>query len=176
MKQWKFGFGALLAAALTTAALGLARADDDEEEHERRGRPMDSTYSEECGACHVAFPPGLLSRQSWQALMRGLPEHFGTDASLDAATAARIEAYLQGSAGRHQTRGADGRPLLRITETGWFRREHRSGEHGMTWAVFDSKEVGSAANCQACHRGAAEGRYGEREIRLPRIAAARSQN
>jgi len=176
MKQWKFGLGALLAAALATAVLGVARADDDEEESGRRGIAMDPTYSEECGACHVAFPPGLLSRQSWQAVMGGLTEHFGTDASLDAATAARIDAYLQASAGRRETRGADGRPLLRITETGWFRREHRPGEHGMTRTVFDSTEVGSAANCQACHRGAAEGRYGEREIRLPRIAAARSQN
>ena len=68
--------------ALLGATLA-ARAGDD-----RRGPGVAllPRYQQECAACHVAFPPGMLPADSWRRLMNDLPRHFGTDASLDAAT------------------------------------------------------------------------------------------
>lgn len=165
----RFAVASLLAGCVLAGAT-LVRADDDE--HEGRMAAADPAYVEECGACHVAFPPSLLSRASWRGVMDGLNEHFGTDASLDPAVAEGIRNYLDRNAGRRETTGRDGRPLLRITESAWFQREHRPGEHGMTRDVFSRQGVERASNCAACHRGAAEGRYGEREIRIPRLADA----
>jgi hypothetical protein len=33
--------------------------------------------------------------------------------------------------------------------------------------IWKRKKIGSLANCIACHTRANEGRYGEREIRIP---------
>ena len=51
-------------------------------------------YSEECGSCHMAYPPGLLPAQSWQKLMGGLADHFGDNAELDAGLHNQIAQYL----------------------------------------------------------------------------------
>ena len=59
-------------------------------------------WKTECGACHVAYPPQLLPPSSWKAVMAGLDRHFGTDASLDAATATEITAFLEKNAGRER--------------------------------------------------------------------------
>lgn len=150
-------FIALLAAALAT---GGARAESPRQ-------PLSPAYVEECGACHVAYPPALLAADSWRAVMAGLDRHFGNDASLDAAKAKPIAAWLATHAARRATADAAGRPLLRISETAWFRHEHRAGHEGLTAAVWRSKAVGSPANCAACHSGAARGDYAEDGIRLP---------
>lgn len=75
---------ALLAAGLAGATLA-AQADG--------GRPLlvnaPKAYAQECAACHTAYPPGLLPRACWGRLIGGLDKHFGTDASLDAATEQR---------------------------------------------------------------------------------------
>ena len=55
-------------------------------------------YQQECAACHLAYPPGLLPAASWQRLMGNLPQHFGTDASLDPATVKEIGQWLQAHA------------------------------------------------------------------------------
>lgn len=130
-----------------------------------------AAYRSECGGCHLAYPPQLLSAQSWSRLMAGLSRHFGSDASLDAATAATIGAYLQANAGspRRFGTGAD-----RISATRWFRHEHDE----VPAAVWTSPAVGSAANCGACHTGAERGDYGERTLRLPltRTATPRGES
>lgn len=150
--------------AIGAAATGLARADDDDE---TRMNPPHPTYRDECGSCHVPYPAALLSADSWRAMMAGLDKHFGSDATLDAETAADITRYLVAHAGRRDTLGADGKPLLRITDTRWFRKEHRDGHDGITPGLLRSAAVKSPANCGACHRSAAEGDYSEDNIRLP---------
>ncbi|MCB1917782.1 MAG: cytochrome C [Rhodocyclaceae bacterium] len=154
-----------LLLALTTSALASGGREDDGERS--RSAPLDPFYVEECGACHVAYPPGLLSRESWRAVVGGLGRHFGVDASVEAQLGAQINAYLQAHASPRASDDREGRPWLRITDTRWFRHEHRPGEDGLYPGVFESEAVRSPANCEACHRGAAEGRYGEREIRIP---------
>jgi hypothetical protein len=125
-------------------------------------------YKEECGSCHVAYPPALLSPGSWRAVMAGLGKHFGEDATIDEVKAKELSAWLVANAGRRESTGASGQPLLRISETAWFQKEHRDGHDGLTPAVWRSNAVGTAANCSACHRSADAGDYSESGIRLPR--------
>lgn len=128
-------------------------------------------YLEECGACHLAFPPQLLDTASWRQVMEGLPGHFGTDASLDPANnherRRAIADFLDRNGGGRKTgvtADAQGKPLLRITETAYFHRKHRN----IAPATFERAAIKSAANCTACHAGAADGNYSERAVRMPR--------
>ncbi len=123
-------------------------------------------YTQECAACHLAYPPGLLPAASWQRLMDNLPRHFGTDASLDADTTRQLAAWLAANAGTGRQQARDGAPPPqdRITRSGWFTREHRE----VTAAVWQRQAVGSASNCAACHAGAARGSFSEHEIRIPK--------
>ncbi len=147
----------LIAATLFAAALP-ARADN------LRPAVRNTAYQAECSACHVAYPPPLLSAASWRAVMDGLGKHFGSDASLDPATHAEILRYLEANAGRRETAAA-GKPQLRITETRWFVHEH-AGE--MPRDVWKNPAVKSAANCAACHTAAEKGDFSERTLRLPK--------
>ena len=118
-------------------------------------------WKDECGGCHVAYPPQLLPAQAWRRIMAGLNKHFGADASLDPAAAAEIGAFLEKSAG--SARRASARSL-RITESAWFRHEHDE----LPAAAWKRPSIKSAANCAACHRAAEQGDFGERNIRIPR--------
>ena len=132
---------------------------------ESKRSPPDPVYLQECGSCHAPYPARLLSEDSWKVLIRGLDQHFGTDASLDQpATAKAIEDYLVGHARRKPTRDDGGRPLLRVTETPWFRHEHDE----VPVAVWKSKSVGTPGNCGACHDGAEQGKFSEHNLRMPR--------
>lgn len=148
-----------LVLLLATLA-GSAWADDD-----RRGPrvPPLPQFQQECGACHLAFPPGLLPAQSWRSLMATLPRHFGTDASLDAATANAIGTWLAANAGSGK-RASEAPPQGRITRSAWFEREHRE-VRAATWTL---PAVKGPSNCAACHRGAEQGNFNEHDIQIPR--------
>lgn len=122
-----------------------------------------AAYRQECGSCHVPYPPALLDAASWRAVAGGLERHFGTDAGLEPATRAAILAFLENNAARKST-SSGGQPLLRITETRWFQKEHRKEVPAETLRRPDVK---SLANCGACHPGAEQGDYSERGIRVP---------
>lgn len=147
----------LLAATLLAAALP-AQADG------KRFDVRNTAYQQECSACHLAYPPQLLSASSWRAVMNGLPRHFGSDASLEPAVHADILRYLEANAGRSDSSVA-GRPQLRITETRWFVHEH-SDE--LPRDIWKQPAVKSAANCAACHTAADKGDFSERTLRLPK--------
>ena len=117
-------------------------------------------YKSECGSCHAAFPPALMGKTDWQKTMAGLDRHFGTDASLDEKTRSEILAFLERNAGHHSPQAA---AEPRLTATSWFKREHREVPAG----IWKDSRVKSATNCTACHQGAEQGRYGEREIAIP---------
>jgi mono/diheme cytochrome c family protein len=125
--------------------------------------PLLPQYQQECGACHVPYPPGLLPAASWQRLMNNLPRHFGTDASLDAATVKTLSTWLAAGAGTGQ-RAREAPPEDRITRSAWFIREHDE-VRAATWKL---PAVKSAANCIACHTRADQGALNERDIRIPR--------
>lgn len=128
--------------------------------------PMLPAYAQECASCHVAYPPGLLPAASWKRLMGNLPRHFGTDASLDAATVREIAGWLDANAGSYRKVGRDGTPPPedRITRSTWFVREHDE----VPAAVWSRPSVKSASNCAACHTRADEGDFSERHVRIPR--------
>jgi len=120
-----------------------------------------ATWKAECGSCHIAYPPNLLPASSWRQIMAGLPKHFGADASLDAASAAEIGAFLERNAGSGR-RG--GEAALRISETRWFLRKHDE----VSAAAWKNPRVKTAANCTACHSGAERGDFDEHAVRIPR--------
>lgn len=120
-------------------------------------------WKAECGSCHVAYPPRLLPAVSWKAMMGGLDKHFGTDASMDAATTSEILAFLEKNASRRKPEPA-AKPILRITETSWFQNEHDE----VPARLWKDPRVKTAANCAACHTKAETGDFNEHNIRLPR--------
>ncbi len=122
--------------------------------------PGNPKWKEECGSCHIAYPPQLLSRENWQRMMGRLDKHFGANAMLDAGDNKQILAYLQRYAGSGDRHGA---ASLRISDTPWFTREH-SEVSSNTWP---NPAVKSRANCTACHVNAERGDWSERGIRMP---------
>jgi hypothetical protein len=122
------------------------------------------TYQSECSACHVAFPPQLMSAASWRAIMSGLDKHFGTDASIDTKAAEELRRYLEQNASTRSKHAASDAKSPRITTAGWFVREHRE----VAATIRSNKSIGSAANCAACHTRADQGDFSERSLRVPR--------
>jgi nitrate/TMAO reductase-like tetraheme cytochrome c subunit len=147
---------AMLAAGCSLFAHGAA-ADS-------RFPPVaNAKWQEECGSCHLAYPPQLLPAANWRSMMSRLDKHFGADATLDAATAAGITTFLENNAGSGKRAAVDA-GTLRITETPWFRREHREVEA----SAWKKSSIKTPANCGACHTTAERGDFGERNIRIPR--------
>jgi Dihaem cytochrome c len=156
---------ALLAALCATTAALPARADGA-----LMPLRVPPAYTQECGACHTAYPPALLPARSWQRLMGGLDRHYGSDATLDAKTLAQLDGWLQQHAGTYK-RVAEEPPQDRITRSAWFERKHRQ----IDAAVWRLPSVKSAANCAACHGGAERGRFDDDELRLPEGLDARQR-
>lgn len=183
--------GTLAVGLLTAVGSAVVLADDDDDEDERRGGQEHSEgrrfghdvapvrnaqYAEECGGCHLAYQPGLLPAGDWARLLAtdALAEHFGDDASLPEETRGALEAYLTANAAdggetprsrafaRGSAPGATGLP--RITETRYFRKEH---DEIPARLVVDNPDVGSLAQCNKCHQGAADGDYSEKRINIP---------
>jgi hypothetical protein len=101
-------------------------------------------WQSECGSCHMAFPPALLSGADWQIMMQGLDKHFGVNASLDARSRDQIAAFLDRNAGSGWGHSADSQ---RITETGYFVKKHKSSIR-----MLISGRVKSLVDCVACHK------------------------
>jgi mono/diheme cytochrome c family protein len=143
------------------AGLGLmqaAVADSD-----RRMVPLLPKYQQECAACHLAYPPGMLPAASWKRVMAGLPTHYGTDASLDPATVKELSTWLGANAGTYK-RVSEEPPQDRITTSSWFERKHRE----VAPQFWKRAAIGSRANCAACHTGAAKGDFDEDRIHIPK--------
>jgi hypothetical protein len=158
MKLRPFISRAVLTLATLLVCGGGAHADGD-----LRGArvPLLPKYRQECASCHVPYPPGMLPAESWQRLIDSLPRHFGTDASLDAAAANELAAWLTANAGKGVRQAP---PQDRITTSSWFTREH--GE--VSAATWRRPAVKSPANCSACHAQADQGDFNEHSVRIPR--------
>ncbi len=129
--------------------------------------PKHAAFQEECTSCHTAYPPQMLDADSWRAVMNGLSKHFGSDASIDEKRRAAITEFLVAHSGGRKTgstHDANGKPLLRISETAYFKKEHRE----IAAATWQRASIKSPANCTACHAQAAAGDYNERSISIPK--------
>ncbi len=164
----------LLALSLLALLAIGAQADDGffsregKYNGEDRGKPampaqINASWKQECSACHMAFPPGLLPAASWTKLMTGLDKHFGADASLSPAQASEISAFLTKNASNRWT--AKTAPL-RITEAAWFKAKHNDREVGAN--VWKRPAIKGPWNCSACHAGADSGDFNEHGVRIPK--------
>ena len=130
-------------------------------------RPRNATadlplWRTECGSCHVAYPPHLLTAPDWKAVMAALDRHYGTDASLAPEGVAAISAYLERNAGGQRVASSAAPP--QITTSRWFKREHRE----VASATWLRPSIRTPANCGACHPKADGGDFDEHSIRIPR--------
>jgi len=152
MRRW-FILIAFLGAALP------ARAD------EHLPPITNETVKKECGACHMAYQPQFLPRESWQKILGRLPRHYGSKVALPEATRLEIEAYHLANAadvsdtpeGRryHESIGVGATPL-RITHVPhWLSHHSRTVDP----ALWNDWRIGGKGNCIACHSGAREGHY-----------------
>ena len=131
-----------------------------------------TVVKEECGSCHLAFHPSLLPARSWQRLMTGQAQHFGSDLALDEATRTTLLAFLTANAAEQQQTEAafkisqslaPGAEPLRITDTPYWVQKHRA----ISAAQWRQPSVKSKANCAACHQDAEAGTFEDGAIRLP---------
>ncbi|MBU3560178.1 diheme cytochrome c [Polynucleobacter sp. MG-Unter2-18] len=121
-----------------------------------------ASYEAECASCHMAYPPALLSQQSWKNVMSGLSKHFGTDASVDPKTQTELTNWLVKNATTRQ-KYSETAPENRITKTSWFIRKHDE----VRPEVWKRASIKSPANCGACHSDAANGIFSEKNIKIP---------
>jgi cytochrome b len=136
--------------------------------------PLDPTYVEECGSCHMAYPPSLAPSPRWIAIMDGLADHFGEDASIEPGLASRISAYLTMNAAEkwdtraaHELQGSNPQDPLRLTATPFWTRMHG----GIPESVFKSRAVGARGACEKCHSDASMGRFDPQDINIPERAS-----
>jgi Dihaem cytochrome c len=147
------------------------------EEYKRRTNDVSSVtnpvYKEECGSCHMAYPPGLLPARSWNKVMINLENHFGDNAEVDATTYRTLTRFLL-------TNGADksdyrrsekiNRSIhfndlpVRISETPYFKHEH---DEIPARLVSSNSQVNSFSQCDACHAKAEQGSFNEHDVRIP---------
>lgn len=139
-----------------------------------RGVPpasLDPTWTEQCGACHFAYPPSLAPAEVWNGIFDDLKHHYGgADASLSPALVAQLRAYADANAAGHWDtlaanvfRVRDPADPGRITATPYWRMMHA----GIPDAEFARDAVGSKAACGACHEDAETGRFAPQAIAIP---------
>ena len=123
-----------------------------------------ASYKAECTSCHMAYPPALLSASDWRKTMAGLKDHFASDAAVDTQKQQEITRFLERNAGDASKLRSAGEPP-RITQTARFIRKHRE----VPAKFWKDPRIKSAANCEACHRGAATGNFSEHDIAIPEL-------
>jgi cytochrome b len=135
--------------------------------------PLDPTYAQECGSCHMAYPPSLAPSARWAAILANLADHFGEDAGLKPDVAAQIQAYLTMNAAEkwdtraaNELRRSNPQDPLRVTATPFWVRTHR----GIPESVFKSRAVGAKGACEKCHNDASTGRFDPQDIHIPERA------
>jgi len=148
-----------VAALLAALAASIAAAESEDTSRQVNLLPK---YRQECTACHIAYPPGMLPAASWQRILGNLQHHFGADASLDADSVKQISTWLAANSAAN-TAAQAGPPEDRITRSTWFRHEHAE----VPAVVWKRPMIKSASNCAACHTRAEQGNFDEHFIRLP---------
>lgn len=178
MKTWLTRISALaLLAALSSPVI----ADEDPlswalslYRHKEITPVTDSVYNKECGACHMAYQPGLLPAGSWRRLLeaKALEDHFGENAELDGPTREHVlQIALSQSADTSYSKRSrkimaslqTGETPLRITETRYFKQKHRE----IPQRLIEGDQVKSLSFCDACHQQAVAGNYDDDTVNIP---------
>lgn len=146
------------ATCLAAAAWASGTAPDGPAVKAVEAAPVsaEQAFQQECGACHMAYPPEFLPTRSWRAIMAGLPRHFGENAALTPDETRKVGDYLSANAADANRRGSPAlRGLrasdvpLRITETPFWKSRHDE----VSPAQFERASIKSKSNCLACHTG-----------------------
>jgi hypothetical protein len=174
------GFG-LYGMGSSLASGGHDRDDDDEHGYGYREIPRQSVqlqaatkiYREECGSCHLAYPPQLLPPGSWEKVMGNLEDHFGENAELDEPTRKQLQDYLvqrstprRGEYRRILRNMDPDRLPMRITDMVYFRRKHHEIPDRL---IRGNDKVRSLSQCDACHRDAERGYFDEDRVIVPGV-------
>jgi hypothetical protein len=131
-------------------------------------------YRAECGGCHLAFPPRLLTAASWRDLIAKLKNHFGDDGTLAPGVTKELLDYLVANAAQWNiqdhtpfasTRAGANEAPPRLTETFFFTTRH--SRQISLQEVKANPKVGSFANCAACHPNADKGNFSDHEVAIP---------
>ncbi|MDD5334254.1 MAG: cytochrome C [Rhodoferax sp.] len=111
-----------------------------------------AAWRAECGSCHLAFPPALLSASDWRQIMARLDWHFGADASPESGRQQEISDYLQRNAGPERQSTARSPELPRITHSDRFVNRHRGAIR-----LWQKGQLKTLSDCAACHKDARQG-------------------
>ncbi len=131
---------------------------------------LDPVFSEQCGSCHLAYPPSLAPAVTWNAILDRPHAHFGADTGLPPAMIAALRGYLDANSAEHwdtlpswrfRVPGPGG--ARRITATPGWQRIHRH----IPASVFAAPPVYSRGACEACHQDAASGMFAPQRIAMP---------
>jgi len=157
--------------SLASSNLGDKEQDSDHEgDYGYSSANQNPVYLDECGSCHMAYPPQLLPGASWQKIMQGLEDHFGENAEIDATTGESLENYLvQASSFRsyHKMfRNLGNQAPLRITELPYFIHEH---DEIPSRFIQANDKVSSLSQCNACHQAAERGQFDEDDVIIPGV-------
>ena len=144
-------------------------------EHNGKGKltiANNPKYTENCGACHFAYQPGLLPSGSWDKILKSLTDHFGEDIDLDPESKKIIVEYLKANAANYSSaklsakimRSLGHQTPLRIIQVPYIQRKH----HEIQLNVFKRESIGSLSNCLACHTTAEKGIYDDDNVTIPR--------
>lgn len=132
-----------------------------------------SEFVNECGSCHITYPPFLLPKRSWSMMMQDLENHFGDDASIDEQTNLSILKFLENNSAENSTHEAsfkilktlkDNNSTIAITKMAYWKKRHKNIDDD----IFLSKEVRSRANCSACHKDIEYGLLENSLIQIPK--------
>lgn len=170
----------LIATLLVSTSILMVKvvlSDDDIREYRQHSVGVAAVklplYQEECGSCHMAYPPGLLPERSWKKIMAGLETHFGDNAELDADTVQKITDFLnKNSADKSSFRRSrkimrsldQNESPLRISKTPYIKHKH---DEIPTRLIQRNNKVNSLANCNACHSTANKGIFDEHNVKIP---------
>lgn len=164
--RWAIGFislGATLAFGLVNMAVYADQAIS------KSSQKPNAVYQEECGACHLAYPAGLLPEKSWNKILNNLEDHFGENAELDKESNQVLQKYLaknsmqKGIFSKFLRNFPKGVPT-RITKLPYFIRKHDEVPSKM---VTGNPKVGSFSQCDKCHSSAARGDFEEDNVKIP---------
>ncbi|MDM8547717.1 cytochrome b/b6 domain-containing protein [Candidatus Venteria ishoeyi] len=134
--------------------------------------PDNVLWREECGSCHAIYHPTLLPQRSWVKILDTQHQHFGEDLDLDTDSRNEIHNFLTTYAAETLLTEAAYKILrsippettpLRITETAYWQKKHAD----ISQLIWQSPQVRSRAQCEACHLDAAVGTYEDSAMFIP---------
>ena len=135
--------------------------------------PQNNLYNDNCGDCHLAYPPNLLPADSWRKIIGNKAEHNGEELNFDKSITDALLVYLEANAAdssnsklaRKIMKSLGSDKPLRITHIPYIIHKHKDDD--IPAGVFERKSVGSFSNCNSCHPGAASGYFDDDNVRIP---------